>query len=131
MSKIHHFDYAKYQLAVAIYEFAEVLVCRRDPLAQEYCQKRAAAALQTAREQSVNWRIVSGPARGKRNAGRVSVEVETHADTRFGHTHTPQIGSAIEAVLRQVWQEDIAGGKIEEILERAKEADGKNVETAL
>lgn len=110
MTKTNQFDYEKYQLASAIYSYAERLVMYpNDPANIAYCRSEAERALLTCRNQKVNWLARSETCRGKRLAGRVSVVVETGADTNYGFSHYQQYANRIYNILRAMWLRDIAG----------------------
>jgi hypothetical protein len=112
------FDYAKYQLAIKIYFYAECLVTTpNDDQRIGYARSEAAAAMAQCRENLIYWSPVATPCKGKKLAGRVKVEVTTYHDTAYGFSHYAPVAKRIFDILLEMWNRNYRNEEIQSILE--------------
>ena len=118
------FDYNNFQLAVKIYQYAERLVMfPNDQSNIDYCKDQCKLALQTCRDQSLNWLPVSKTYKGTRKnmTGKVAVTVEVPWGLNsYGFSHYPKQAESIMGILHNMWTAYIHGEEIETIVSMEK-----------
>lgn len=90
------FNYNLYEIAVAIQQYAERLATYPDDkMNLDYCQREAVQALETCKAEAYTWSIEKFASKGKKLAGRITVQVRMNKGTTYGFSYMPERAEAV------------------------------------